>query len=353
MTTKQDVEKWREGCDLAENGDFEAAEAVFLDMSDITARIYFNLASCATKQGKMYHVGKYIDEAVKKDPYMAVGFYQRGCYFLHQKKYNEAVESFESALKQLRGNLVIDYKQLGLIYKLYSVEVLLNLSYALVQMGRRDAGLKRLEEAYEGSLNTGEQRHQMVSTAYEAAKSGGSFKPFKLPSSAMFYKPPRTKVDNLQKKNFLGVAKVVASITDNDEYTGFLGAQNLPRSRSPSPTRKTSQPSTPGTNGKKFSVPKPSGPLPVPPKDKKSPTNSFSSKPLLPVPPKPSLKPPSVRSTGTSSPSISPEEEEEIFVKVHYTSTRALVVDRRITLKDLEETVCKKFERPIGTVSLW
>ena len=58
MTTKQDVEKWREGCDLAENGDFEAAEAVFLDMSDITARIYFNLASCATKQGKMYHVGK-------------------------------------------------------------------------------------------------------------------------------------------------------------------------------------------------------------------------------------------------------------------------------------------------------
>ena len=51
--------------------------------------------------------------------------------------------------------------------------------------------------------------------------------------------------------------------------------------------------------------------------------------------------------------SLLTSQEEEIFVKVHYTSTRALVVDRHITLKDLEETVCKKFERPIGTVSLW
>ena len=43
----------------------------------------------------------------------------------------------------------------------------------------------------------------------------------------MFYKPPQTKVDNLEKKNFLGTSKVVASITDNDDYTGFIGAQVL------------------------------------------------------------------------------------------------------------------------------
>ena len=57
MTTKQDVEKWREGCALASKEDYAAAEEIFLDMSDITARIYFNLASCALKQGKMYRVG--------------------------------------------------------------------------------------------------------------------------------------------------------------------------------------------------------------------------------------------------------------------------------------------------------
>ena len=35
----------------------------------------------------------------------------------------EALDDFSAALERLRGNLLIDYKQLGLIYKLYSVEV--------------------------------------------------------------------------------------------------------------------------------------------------------------------------------------------------------------------------------------
>ena len=38
---------------------------------------------------------------------------------------------FDNALKNLRGNLLIDYKPLGLMYKLYSCEVKL-LSYSHV-----------------------------------------------------------------------------------------------------------------------------------------------------------------------------------------------------------------------------
>ena len=37
--------------------------------------------------------------------------------------YDAALEDFETALRNLRGNLLIDYKQLGLQYKLYSCEV--------------------------------------------------------------------------------------------------------------------------------------------------------------------------------------------------------------------------------------
>ena len=40
-------------------------------------------------------------------------------------RYNEAMDDFQTALKTLRGNLLIDYKQLGLQYKLYSCEVCL------------------------------------------------------------------------------------------------------------------------------------------------------------------------------------------------------------------------------------
>ena len=42
-------------------------------------------------------------------------------------RHKEALDDFTHALKQLRGNLLIDYKQLGLIYKLYSVEVPIHL----------------------------------------------------------------------------------------------------------------------------------------------------------------------------------------------------------------------------------
>ena len=38
-------------------------------------------------------------------------------------RHQEALGDFSTALERLRGNLLIDYKQLGLIYKLYSVEV--------------------------------------------------------------------------------------------------------------------------------------------------------------------------------------------------------------------------------------
>ena len=60
-------------------------------------------------------------------------------------------------------------------------------------------------------------------------QSGGSFKPFKLPSSALFFKPPRTKTENMQKKDFLGHAVVVSSVQDNDDFTGFIGAQGQVR----------------------------------------------------------------------------------------------------------------------------
>ena len=38
-------------------------------------------------------------------------------------RYDDAMSDFDTALKNLRGNLLIDYKQLGLQYKLYSCEV--------------------------------------------------------------------------------------------------------------------------------------------------------------------------------------------------------------------------------------
>jgi hypothetical protein len=43
-------------------------------------------------------------------------------------RFVDALKDFELALTHLRGNLLIDYKQLGLQYKLYSCEVSLEVS---------------------------------------------------------------------------------------------------------------------------------------------------------------------------------------------------------------------------------
>jgi hypothetical protein len=41
----------------------------------------------------------------------------------HHCRYMDALKDLDCALKNLRGNQLIDYKQLGLQYKLYSCEV--------------------------------------------------------------------------------------------------------------------------------------------------------------------------------------------------------------------------------------
>ena len=50
------------------------------------------------------------------------------------------------------------------------IQVLLNMSYALVQLGRKSEALEKLDEANQGSRETGEQRHECVKTAYDAAR---------------------------------------------------------------------------------------------------------------------------------------------------------------------------------------
>lgn len=51
-------------------------------------------------------------------------------------RFEDAVADFEHAHLYLRGNLTIDYNQLGLKFRLYSCEVLFNKGLALIYMVR-------------------------------------------------------------------------------------------------------------------------------------------------------------------------------------------------------------------------
>lgn len=56
---------------------------------------------------------------------LAVAHFMLGCAHLKRKQNKDALQDFENALFFLRGNRLIDYKQLGLKYKLYACEVLI------------------------------------------------------------------------------------------------------------------------------------------------------------------------------------------------------------------------------------
>jgi len=140
-------------------------------------------------------------------------------------RYDDAMSNFDTALKNLRGNLLIDYKQLGLQYKLYSCEILYNRAYVLCHKGRNAEAREELEKAKQIAADASESRQRIVNAALENMKAGNSFQPYKLPKNSMVFMPPRHKTEVLRPVNFMGKAKVLSSIVDQDDYTGFAGTQ--------------------------------------------------------------------------------------------------------------------------------
>ena len=58
--------------------------------------------------------------------------------------FEEALANFNDTLLYLRGNLFIDYEQLGLKFKLYSCEALFNRGLCYIYLQQKDAGMQDL-----------------------------------------------------------------------------------------------------------------------------------------------------------------------------------------------------------------
>uniref|UniRef100_A0A1X7TTC9 Uncharacterized protein n=1 Tax=Amphimedon queenslandica TaxID=400682 RepID=A0A1X7TTC9_AMPQE len=361
MSLKEMIEFWKKGVDEAQQGRHSEAIKSFLDMPEPGARIYFNIANMYVCLGNIEEAEKSLNVCVKKDPNLAIGYFQRGCLHIVNKKYREAICDFDLAIKNLRGNLLIDYKQLGLIYKLYTAEVLYNKAYCLWQINERSESKRLLNEALASAAECSESRHRVVSTALDQIKRGEDFLPYRLPKTAQVFVPPRSKTDVVNNIDFLGKAKVVSSVVDQDDFTGFVGAQKNKESRSPSPAvRKDLPPHSSITRSKSSEPP----PKPNPPTTRKySPPSAKDAKMR---PPKPSMAPPSFRHPSRS-PNLSPSSEHSptnsrspspygasaMTIKVHYTTTRAIRVASSISYQKLVHLICRKFDKSDNSITLW
>lgn len=76
-----------------------------------------------------------------------MAYFQEGVSNFLLGDFEEALANFNDTLLYLRGNTMIDYAQLGLLFKLYSCEVLFNRGLCYIYLQQKDAGLQDLQYA--------------------------------------------------------------------------------------------------------------------------------------------------------------------------------------------------------------
>ncbi|KAJ3081446.1 hypothetical protein HK102_002334, partial [Quaeritorhiza haematococci] len=225
MALKAELVTWQEGVEAYDDGDWDDALAIFESIAD-TAKIHFNIAMTFLNLGLVEDAIGALTRAISCDPYLAIAYHQRGACFYRTGEFGEALQDFNDALTNMRGNLLIDYTQIGLNIKLYACEVAFNRGLCFLQLQQIEAGLAEIEDAARTRPNdkaAGDMAR--ISEALEFGEAAPNYvEPFSVPSNVI-YRPPESKIKNSKKVDYLGKSKVVAAVDEKDTYTGFSGKQ--------------------------------------------------------------------------------------------------------------------------------
>uniref|UniRef100_A0A8C8E4P3 Neutrophil cytosolic factor 2 n=1 Tax=Otus sunia TaxID=257818 RepID=A0A8C8E4P3_9STRI len=360
MSLVETIRLWQEGVCAADGKEWKAALDAFTAVQNPPAKICFNIGCIHLVLGKLAEAEEAFTRSISCDKHLAVAYFQRGT--VHEK----AIEDFKEALAQLRGNQLIDYKILGLRYRLFACEILYNI--ALVYATLED--WKKAEEHLTLAMSLkSEPQHNKIDRAMQAILKQKLCELVAIPAGKLF-RPNEKQVAQLEKKDYLGKAMVVASVVDKDDFSGFAPLQPQVRhyrALQGQPHRVLYEfvPETaeelqvlPGNivfvlkkekdnwatvmfNGK---VPAVVG-LTAPPSSHlaqgETPLEAeIPESPSSPAPEKPRRSPPGQRGgqeaeTAVSSPRI---------LKVHYKYTIALQVEPGLSYTELLDLVCKKLE---------
>ncbi|XP_046328363.2 neutrophil cytosol factor 2-like [Haliotis rufescens] len=265
MSLKEILTTWNEAIIYFENGKFEEAIDKFRQIVDPSAKILFNIGVTYLAAATPHHdqALKWFSDAITKDPFLAVAYFQRGCTYLKLQRYREAGVDFQSTLEKMRGSSLIDYRQLGLPIKLYTSQVLMNLALVLQNQSDTQGVCKCVHDA--SRLVKDPQHEPVVVTALSSLPTP-CLSLLEFPIKELVFRPAKSLVANLQKKDFLGQAKVVSSMSRHDKFVGFEGARKCHSNpASPNPSRKSDHLSVDNVKAMKGSLtpPPPTRPPPV------------------------------------------------------------------------------------------
>uniref|UniRef100_UPI00358F7093 NADPH oxidase activator 1 n=1 Tax=Myxine glutinosa TaxID=7769 RepID=UPI00358F7093 len=217
MALLESVRLWLEGVRAAERGEWGNALALFREVCNRSSCVAFNEGCAHLALGHLRDATKAFDETIFRDGHLAVGFYQRGITLFLSEHFEESLQDFEKAMNCLRGNALIDYKQLGLRFKLYACEVLQNMALVLAVLKRWDNAIKVLGRAKDTCQK---HKHQTLEGALEAAKHHQQWKLLLLPPEELF-QPNKKYVDQLESKDFLGKPQLVAAVQEDDHCSAL------------------------------------------------------------------------------------------------------------------------------------
>eukprot|EP00073_Rattus_norvegicus_P021784 XP_006233662.1 PREDICTED: NADPH oxidase activator 1 isoform X5 [Rattus norvegicus] len=216
------IRDWHRGVLAVAREDWDSALCFFSDVREPLAKMYFNMGCVHLMAGDPEAALRAFDQAVTKDTCMAVGFLQRGVANFQLQRLQEAVSDFQLALAQLRGNAAIDYTQLGLDFKLQAWEVLYNMASVQCQAGLWTKAANTLVEAIskrpEGAQDT-------LEAAMDKVQKQVPLQLRQVPKGEVF-QPPRRYLKHLEPMDFLGKAKVVASVIPDDHNSDIQPQQS-------------------------------------------------------------------------------------------------------------------------------
>ncbi|CAF98816.1 unnamed protein product, partial [Tetraodon nigroviridis] len=217
MSFLDTLRQWDNACTVADGQDFSAALQVFLSIQEPNSKICFNIGCLHLLNEDLSAAEKAFDSSISKDEHLAVAFFQRAITFYKMSRQTHRPCHFQQTFKELRGNQLIDYGALGLRYKLTACEVLHNMALAEAQLGRWEKAQESLVKALDYSSDS---KLGAIDKALQATLKQKLFKLTGFPSKVLF-KPNKRYVAELEKKDYLCKAKVVASVVPQDEFSGF------------------------------------------------------------------------------------------------------------------------------------
>ncbi|KAG0239754.1 hypothetical protein B0O80DRAFT_438204 [Mortierella sp. GBAus27b] len=213
---KYELDQWNEGVMAFDEGLYEEALEIFEPIAD-SAKIHFNIGVILATLGDFEGASAAYTLATNLDQYLAIAYFQNGVANVAMEDYKEALRCFHDAHLYLRGNMVIDYTQLGLDFKLYSCQVLFNRALCYIELGDMEQAMGDLWRA---SQQKQTKAHDILDQAFR--DKGRDCTVFTVPHGVL-YRPPESKVKNSKKKDYLGNSKVIAAIDSTDTFAGFQG----------------------------------------------------------------------------------------------------------------------------------